>query len=725
MEHKLILGGGEHYLPFARSRIKALRSAGLRYASQKFILPDAEVRVQLVNEIEYIWITGSGGAIAMDSGVVDVLSIAPLAPATYLAGILRESSAVLAYNAPFVIPDSGGSWRLNPASGSAGEVSGTIQTTGDVSGKVPIDGSAAKSFSPIKDAEGIDTTNDSSMVAKKTTAIAVPASIFTGRCRLYIQALYGAHLYQRDKGSPSFIPTPVAETSAAPALSFADLAVEGQTILVDTSTGIYLDPTTGKHWMICPRSGTTVEVFPMVASTAAKSLRRFLKAPYTLNETDREHIEAYILSQSRPTTAGRQLLTTETSVQAYSLGYGWHWNWTGLLADIVVNDQFTQDAINQKYAMVSTHYRLTMTLTDGVWAAVVTTVAGPTQWCAYRPSWILSEPNYADFTQDKTTPRLTDVFACSATFYAYYVRDELIQCRIDVTSQPSSALNVRTGWRDVAGTLFENHTLGLLPGYVENSTVGSRWEATVTIGTQVFGPVPYGGTITGTSIEVTNKVFTGNWLAGFGSEMFPQNIDQGYPPYEQVFEPTGVSDARQSGEITYDTLTDSFTGSVGGRILMGTPFYDAEAFFVDAVAEDTKSTTRARQPWINSATSGGQWLRSDIGVTVGRISHYFYEGYGLAAGLNHIQNGSVVNSVTVVVTPRFTSKYIVARDQLLDFSIDSTGPWLDNSSEIATPVYLLSGSQVGDKALATSSTHDAGIGMPEAVVAAPVLVGWV
>ena len=158
---------------------------------------------------------------------------------------------------------------------------------------------------------------------------------------------------------------------------------------------------------------------------------------------------------------------------------------------------------------------------------------------------------------------------------------------------------------------------------------------------------------------------------------------------------------------------------------MGAPFYDAEAFFVDAVAEDTKNTTRARQPFINSATAGGQWLRSDIGVTVGRISHYFYEGYGLSAGLNHVQNGSVVNSVTVVVTPRSTHKYIVARDQLLDFAIESTGPWLDNTSEVATPVYVLSGSQVGDKALATSSTHDAGVGMPAVTVFAPVLVGWV
>lgn len=59
MEHKLILGG-ELYLPFARSRIKALRATGARYASQRFLMPDAEVNVQIVGDHEYIRLSGAG-----------------------------------------------------------------------------------------------------------------------------------------------------------------------------------------------------------------------------------------------------------------------------------------------------------------------------------------------------------------------------------------------------------------------------------------------------------------------------------------------------------------------------------------------------------------------------------------------------------------------------------------------------------------------------------------
>lgn len=59
MEHKL-LQGGEIYLPFARSRIKALRATGLAYASQKFDMGDATVRVRIEPGHEYIEIGGEG-----------------------------------------------------------------------------------------------------------------------------------------------------------------------------------------------------------------------------------------------------------------------------------------------------------------------------------------------------------------------------------------------------------------------------------------------------------------------------------------------------------------------------------------------------------------------------------------------------------------------------------------------------------------------------------------
>lgn len=63
MEHKLVLGG-EHWLPFARSRIKALRALGTHSLGQKFEMPDgATVAVSISGEHSFIRIEGSPGLI--------------------------------------------------------------------------------------------------------------------------------------------------------------------------------------------------------------------------------------------------------------------------------------------------------------------------------------------------------------------------------------------------------------------------------------------------------------------------------------------------------------------------------------------------------------------------------------------------------------------------------------------------------------------------------------
>lgn len=61
MEHKLIQGG-EQYLPFARSRIKALRATGMQFASQQFIVSGVTIRVRISGEHDYIRIDASGSS---------------------------------------------------------------------------------------------------------------------------------------------------------------------------------------------------------------------------------------------------------------------------------------------------------------------------------------------------------------------------------------------------------------------------------------------------------------------------------------------------------------------------------------------------------------------------------------------------------------------------------------------------------------------------------------
>lgn len=59
MEH-LLIQGGETYLPFARSRIKALKALGLDYADQSFEVDGVSIRVSITPEHEYVFLSGGG-----------------------------------------------------------------------------------------------------------------------------------------------------------------------------------------------------------------------------------------------------------------------------------------------------------------------------------------------------------------------------------------------------------------------------------------------------------------------------------------------------------------------------------------------------------------------------------------------------------------------------------------------------------------------------------------
>lgn len=83
MEHKLVLGG-EQYLPFARSRVKALRATGLTYASQQYEIDGVTIKVRIAGKDSFIRLEGSqmkilSGAIK-EGNVVSVPDPTPAQP---------------------------------------------------------------------------------------------------------------------------------------------------------------------------------------------------------------------------------------------------------------------------------------------------------------------------------------------------------------------------------------------------------------------------------------------------------------------------------------------------------------------------------------------------------------------------------------------------------------------------------------------------------------------
>jgi hypothetical protein len=101
MEHKLILGG-EQYLPFARSRIKALRATGLTYASQQFEVDGNTIAVRIAGDQEFIRLDG-GQFMALSVGREGIFNpgAGPIIPASGAIegppppGVLRQAEKTL------------------------------------------------------------------------------------------------------------------------------------------------------------------------------------------------------------------------------------------------------------------------------------------------------------------------------------------------------------------------------------------------------------------------------------------------------------------------------------------------------------------------------------------------------------------------------------------------------------------------------------------------------
>jgi hypothetical protein len=634
MEHKLIQGG-EQYLPFARSRIKALRATGLAFASQQFRINDTTIEVDIKGQHDYIRITGGAQQLQMDSGLVDVLSATEGTADLYLAGTLHETQSVGSYNAPFVLPAVSATTRLNPATDGAGQLAGTVSIGTKFKGHVPVDGLAARSFSPGR----VEKTppappatdpkpDDASLAAKKIAAAGCPASVFTGRCRLYVQSMYGRHLYAQETLSAIPVEPPeLNDDTAPPSLKLkAFKRGSDETIYpkvsITTSCGVHLDDD-GVHWLFCPGLDS-LAVYRLVAPARVEALRAYLKAVpdarHTLNTPDRQRLEAYVLAYCLPDAKNVAWITPNLALHAVSMGYGWHWNWSGTLADIVVNDtvDMPPEGAYRPSCMESTHYRLAMTGngTTG-WSAAISTVEGPTRWTVQRLFHCITEPEWFNLAQRKVTPRFTSLFVCDAPFYAFYLGDTLQMCRVTVT-RPAAAAATRSmtpGFANstTAGTTVQGITTGLLGGFLEDYNGDSaHYVTTFTIGAHTTDELYLDRVATGNRYDISGKTelpFVS--LPGSTSATFENYVYEfGYPnpPPFGPYETTTLFSQRAGGsgpDIVYSLRQSNFTQTYTSEAVIVAPTFDAEAMFVQAKCTKTRQETTATTQQRNATFVGG------------------------------------------------------------------------------------------------------------------------
>ena len=584
MEHRLVLGG-EQFLPFARSRIKALRDTGLPYADQSFEIDGVSIKVRIEPGHEYIRLEG-GSTLEMDSGVVDLGNIGYENPARFLPGQLYGTDYYKSYTLGFTVVK--GDWKTNPS--DTKQVAGKLTYAPGIKGAIHPDAFNAISFTP-KTGEAAD----EALYLKKLVTTACPASMFTGKCRLYVQAMYGRPLHLGGISNGLMLGSGAGQRPWLKIDSFDKFDDQPVVIGITTDSGVYLDKLTGKHYLVnlTNYNGTA---YPLQASAPVEKLRKRLVSFYNgtsgATEEDTEHLEAYILSDCKPVHGQRQSFSFNATKPVWSLGYGWHWNWSGTKADFVCNEQFEQTYIpgtGDNVALRSTHYRLSLAFADNKFTAESSIVRGPDDWTLVPSQWCILEPDWSTGSASKLQPPYTRMMEGAATFYAYYARDELKTCTVDITAteSPDDFIEYSNGWvgDPMSGDRYRAFTYGMDDGFytARSSLYGVYYTAVFNCAGVSSGELVYNRVYTESNDLIVNKV-KGEAPPGLqydnGTLWYSATVTYGHAPYSYKYFPACVVDRAFPPPVEFDYKTRNTQVVYYSYAHILIPFCDAEAVAV-------------------------------------------------------------------------------------------------------------------------------------------------
>lgn len=760
--HILVEGDQWQYVPFGRARLKALRATGLSYASQTFVIDSTIIKVRIAGAQSYIQIDG-GCRLLMDSGVIEanyrIIGDGIIDPISYLPGVLYKPSAALAYDAAFTEPE--GNFLLNPGNTSAGQFSGRLTAGARHKGAVQVSGNPV-SFTPGMILNGmpppgfISNPEDGRLFQKKLAARLCPASMFTGKCRLYVQALYGAPLYgtdtdgnPTDKAKPQMIE---ASFTRVPSLILMPYRRLGDTTAYDslgigTSTGVYLHPATGKHFLVDPiigAYGANVYIYPLIGSTCAEAQRKYLISG-KLNAQDAEHLEAYILSTCLPDMANKVTLEAQTITLGGGMGYGWHWNWSGTTADIVISTPYVQrESLGIAYmGMESTHHRLSLNVTYsqevGFTFSITQSVPEEKkQWAVKRAHWCMTQPDWGA-GQLKVTSKRSDPISCDAPFYAFYIRDELKVCRVTVS------LTTRTNLIESESRVW-NRGYGYVGG-TEGPDSGFFSSKVQSTDIEVGGFTCGGAGITGiTRIEVhtdTRKdVSNKSWDGDFGdyyataggdipttTPITLQWFETGYAlPAGGGYAVTWVYAYSKSG--TSWNFNYSYSESIVNVVKQSfaeivIPMFDAEAIFMRK-EEQTTTTVESSTKWSRTSVGGyaNNWFPRTTFTVPPPQTGYNRWNIGYDVGGAQYIGDTPDTSVPDPVTTTTSDGKLYCHAGTVDATFPGFDDFHDNDLESVAAKYNILTSAGTSTVVIGPGYIDPDIGISDAP-AHPVIVGWI
>ena len=355
--HILVTGDAWQYVPFGRARLKALRATGLSYASQSYTVDGTTIKVRIVGDQSFIQIDGDP-TLYCESGQI----FWPFRPR--YSPLWGEAATWEFMDIPTTSKYLG---KVKISKETRGDQVNTPALSNGMRSKAigwPLADLGSIPANETKDKETQEKYFEYTMTKKKAMSI-WPASIFSGKMRLFMQALYGAKEPNPDNPGDYF--PFLLDNEDEPTLVMLRSSLEGGNVLMvrSNSMGIFTAPD-DTYWLLDINEGPRNVLVNKINTSKATSLVKQLK---DMTADERAKAEAYIFANSKieiPKPENTVYATgTFPEVVGSAIAYGWKKKKNGSKESIVVHEQLGETIPETRWHARTVHLTFSYTAAQG------------------------------------------------------------------------------------------------------------------------------------------------------------------------------------------------------------------------------------------------------------------------------------------------------------------------------------------------------------------------
>jgi hypothetical protein len=565
---------------------------------------------------------------------------------------------------------------------------------------------------------------------KKIASREIPASLYSGKMRLFVQAKYGGALFRSSGGDALFDWEPKCRIKEYMWAQQPFFVTEKGVVLKNESahsTGLYTDENDGSYWLL--QATDVLTVHQIVLTSCGELVRQLMKADekkhiergQVFTREERAEYEAYMLADARISDEFKFTLQALPSINP--VAYGWKYSWSGSKATAISMAQYGAGnntfwrASRQDFVLVRDAQKDVSEI-DGAleqerarWSITTSTQDNLGEFTFTFARASVWAPRWYDMMQEIASgTNVNEVLkAGGGPIYCWYDEDdELVLCSYSVSEDGAEETEYESPPYPVCSS---NHRQGGLSGTTSKTTLTGRTTHVMDIGGQGFTLVSASGTKEFYEIDApaTGEIYTTEpntnrfYAVAHGhGEIEPCGIVQqicvprrdavkaAWDAYQAWYDSMeAVSEGYAANHFPQQRLkkapvSESYTTyggySTGGHVAMVVPFHDCEAAYLFWKTFEISSTA-SRADYVGGLTGGDGAVAVEFFANYNwwNVDHWEYQTWGPFEFVQHLET---VHSQTNAIDPM--NNY-TGPDGLALNKHGSFVPTMNNLSSILSP----------------------------------------